>query len=78
MDKTSTLAVINSAPTQASCFQSSYGLIANWKITTGRFAIGAFIDRVKWRTAGGMRLKNMTIEALAEYFRVIEQGAGHQ
>ena len=24
------------------CCQSSYGLIANWKMITGRFAIGAF------------------------------------
>ncbi len=36
------LTVIRSAPAQASCCQFGYGLSANWKITTGRFAIGAF------------------------------------
>src|ERR1039457_1063965 len=32
--------VMRSAPDQASCCQSLYGLKANWKITTGRFAMG--------------------------------------
>ena len=32
---------MTSAPSQASCCQLSYGLSANWKITTGRLAIGA-------------------------------------
>src|SRR4029077_17016480 len=35
------LSVMISAPDQASCCQFGYGLRANWKITTGRFAIGA-------------------------------------
>src|SRR5262249_6169607 len=33
--------VMSSAPPQASRCQASYGLMANWKITTGRLAIGA-------------------------------------
>ena len=44
MLSTSTVSVISSAPPHASVFQSSNGLIANWKITTGRFAIGAFMS----------------------------------
>ena len=40
MLRTSTPRVIRNAPAQASCCQSSYGLIANLKIITGRFAIG--------------------------------------
>src|SRR5438093_89704 len=36
-----TVSVINSAPAHANCCQSLYGLIANWKMTTGKFAIGA-------------------------------------
>src|ERR1700722_11598794 len=32
--------VINSAPDHASCCQFLYGLRANWKMTTGRLAIG--------------------------------------
>ncbi len=43
----STVSVISSAAAQASDFQSSNGLIANWKITTGRFAIGAFMSVLK-------------------------------
>src|SRR5215475_2524543 len=31
-DNTSTLKVMSSAPTHAKCFQSSYGLMANWKM----------------------------------------------
>src|SRR4029079_8259128 len=38
----STLNVMTRAPDQASFCQSAYGLNANWKITTGRFDIGAF------------------------------------
>jgi hypothetical protein len=30
------------APVQASACQSLYGLSANWKMTTGRLATGAF------------------------------------
>src|SRR5829696_4972029 len=41
IDSTSTESVISSAPTHAKRFQSSYGLIANWKITDSRLAIGA-------------------------------------
>ena len=39
--------MINSAAAQARDFQSSNGLIANWKITTGRFAMGAFMSGVQ-------------------------------
>ena len=35
------LTVMSSAPAQASFCQFGYGLSANWKITTGRFAMGA-------------------------------------
>ena len=35
------LAVMMSAPDQASCCQFGYGLSANWKITTGKLAMGA-------------------------------------
>src|SRR5208282_551094 len=38
---TKIVTVMIRAPAQASCCQSLYGLNANWKITTGRFAIGA-------------------------------------
>src|SRR3546814_7000759 len=40
----STVRVISSAAVHASCCQSSYGDSANWKITTGRLAIGAFMS----------------------------------
>jgi hypothetical protein len=43
MFKPNTANVIKSAPPQARLIQLSYGLIANWKITTGKFAIGAFM-----------------------------------
>ena len=39
----STTKVINKAPPHANSTQLSYGLIANWKITTGKFAMGEFI-----------------------------------
>src|SRR6266480_913546 len=39
-----TSSVMSAAPPHASRCQSSYGLIANWKITTGRFAIGRFMS----------------------------------
>src|SRR5512139_512130 len=40
--KSRIVSVMISAPDHASFCQSLYGLSANWKITTGRFAIGAF------------------------------------
>ena len=44
MFRISTDSVISSAAAHARAFQSSKGLIANWKITTGRFAIGPFMS----------------------------------
>jgi hypothetical protein len=44
---TKTVMVINKAPAQANRTQLSYGLIANWKITTGKLAIGAPIFVLK-------------------------------
>ncbi len=40
MLKASTLKVMSNAPAQASACHSLYGLMANWKITTGRLAMG--------------------------------------
>src|SRR6266700_1445900 len=37
----STASVMNSDPAHANSCQSLYGLMANWKMTTGRFDIGA-------------------------------------
>ncbi len=42
MERASTAMVMITAPDQASRCQSSYGLIAIWKIATGRLAIGSF------------------------------------
>ena len=43
MFKIRTVKVMSKAPPQARRTQLSYGLMANWKITTGKLAIGAFI-----------------------------------
>ena len=45
--RTSTASVISNAPAHASDFQSSKGLIANWKMTTGRFAMGPFMSALQ-------------------------------
>ena len=42
MLKIKMLTVMMSAPAQARFCHSLYGLNANWKITTGRLAMGAF------------------------------------
>src|SRR6202035_4359721 len=42
MESARTAKVMRRAPVQASCCHSLYGLSANWKMTTGRLAIGAF------------------------------------
>ena len=42
IDMARTAKVMINAPVQASCCQSAYGLKANWKMTVGRLAIGAF------------------------------------
>ena len=47
MFKPSTDKVINKAPPQAKSTQFWYGLMANWKITTGKLAMGAFISKEK-------------------------------
>src|SRR5690554_4172228 len=45
----STNNVIITAPAHARRFQSSKGLAAYWKITTGKFAIGAFMFQdINW------------------------------
>ena len=44
---TSTVSVMSSAPAQARRIQLSYGLIANWKITTGRLAMGLPMSALK-------------------------------